>query len=248
MLQNALHVLENLHLRATAPLRVDGLLRMAPGIQQQFLQAPFDIAPAFEGPPSKKRLRRGRGKDHPRYGRYIYALAKTLKPNTVVEVGSYAGGTAVGWARAMVENGVGKLFCIDLDVYSKGTYPEVTRRNVLRAGLPESRFELLNGNSKDMLPALCSRLKDSVDIVLIDGDHTYEGALTDIQNGLPLLRPGGLLLVHDVDRARRMNEQTPEHPHPVYEAFRKAANDSRSPWCVLTYIRKHLGVMQKPAA
>lgn len=39
-------------------------------------------------------------------------------------------------------------------------------------------------------------LKD-VDIVSVDGDHTYPGCSTDMDNLWALLRPGGIMIVHD---------------------------------------------------
>ena len=74
-------------------------------------------------------------------------MPRCHKPQLVVEVGSYAGGTAVGWARAMKENGRGRLVCVDMDVYSKGTFPELTRKNILATGFSLERLELLGGNS-----------------------------------------------------------------------------------------------------
>jgi hypothetical protein len=137
---------------------------------------------------------------------------------------------------------------VDQDVYSSGTFPEVTGRNLHRVGLEESRFELRSGNSRELVPELASTLRGHVEVYLVDGDHTYEGALADIENGLGMMRPGGFILVHDVDRGRRMDEQTPEHPHPVYEAFHAAAARHGLSWCILKFIRKHLGVLRVPSS
>ena len=48
--------------------------------------------------------------DHPRI---LYALARSLKPKVIVEVGSYLGYCASYLARALQENNSGKLYCID---------------------------------------------------------------------------------------------------------------------------------------
>jgi predicted O-methyltransferase YrrM len=42
---------------------------------------------------------------------------------------------------------------------------------------------------KDRVPA--------VDLLFIDGDHSYEGALADLSGFVPKIRPGGILLLHD---------------------------------------------------
>ena len=41
----------------------------------------------------------------------------------------------------------------------------------------------------------------SVDLLFIDGDHSYEGASRDVSHWLPSLRPGGILVLHDATRA-----------------------------------------------
>lgn len=240
-------LLENLKLRGWQLGDIDGELCFDRAVFDEFLAAPLDILPDFQGPPNFK-LRRGRGKDHPRYGRFVYAFARHVRPRCVVEVGTFAGGTAVGWARALAENGQGRLICVDQDVYSTGTFPAVTRRNLARAGLSSDRFELRGGDSRHVVPALARELRGQVDVYLVDGDHTYDGALADIIAGLPMLRPSGFILVHDVDRGRRMDEATPEHPHPVYEAFHQAAAQHGLAWCILRFIRKHLGVLRLPSA
>jgi hypothetical protein len=78
----------------------------------------------------------------------------------------------------------------------------------------------------------------------VDGDHTYEGAQRDLENGLPLLKPGGFILVHDLDRGREMPESTAGHPSPVYEAFFDFVRAHGFQYCILRFIRKHLGIIQ----
>ncbi len=236
---------ENFKLRFLLRNQVDGPLRLPADVFERFLEGPADVLPEFAGPPH---LKGGRGKDHPRYGRWIYAFARTLQPEDVVEVGTFAGGTAVAWARAFSESGRGNLHCIDNDSYSQGTYPTTTTANLRRTGLSEKRFTLHSGDSKKLIPQMARHMKGKVDAYLVDGDHTYQGALDDIAQGLPMLKPGGYLLVHDVDRNRRMDEATPEHPEPVYEAFMKVIKDNGfEDWCILRFIRKHLGLIRVPA-
>lgn len=237
-------LIENLLLRAGQIRSIDGTLCIDRQVLREFLAAPFDPLPDFEGAPNYQLKRGGRGKDHPRYGRFVYALAKHYRPKCIVEVGTFAGGTAVGFGKALLENQQGQLICVDQDSYSSGTFPEVVKRNLKRVGLPDQQLQLCCGDSKQWLPKLADQLPGQVDILLIDGDHTFEGAWKDLTNGLPLVKPGGFILVHDVDRSRRMDEATAEHPHPVYEAFHRVAVDHQLDWCILKFIRKHLGILR----
>lgn len=57
-----------------------------------------------------------------------------------------------------------------------------------------------------------------VDMVFIDGDHSYEGASGDIINWLPNIKPGGIIAVHDYDKAEAYKREhivdTVPHPKP----------------------------------
>ena len=101
--------------------RISGPSRPDARLLALFRSLPADPLTNFSG--REGMSHGGRGRDHPRYGRFIHAFGRHHKPAEVVEVGTYAGGTAVGWARGMVENGFGRLTCIDNDSYSKGIYP-----------------------------------------------------------------------------------------------------------------------------
>jgi predicted O-methyltransferase YrrM len=239
-----MRLIENLLLRTGKIRSIDGTLCLDREVFGKFLDAPYDLLPDFEGPPNYKLPRGGRGKDHPRYGRFVYALTRHYQPDYIVEVGTFAGGTSIGFAKGLIENGHGKLICVDQDSYSSGTFPAVAQRNLQRAGLPATQLQLCCENSQYWLPKLADHLRGQVDLLLVDGDHTYEGALKDLRNALPLAKPGGLILVHDVDRGRRMDEATSLHPHPVYEAFHHVVEESRFDWCILKFIRKHLGVIR----
>ena len=66
--------------------------------------------------------------------------------------------------------------------------------------LKELRYEgeciFLNGQSQDMIPQLEGRKK--FDLILVDGDHSYKGAYTDLVNCWKILNPGGHIIFDDV--------------------------------------------------
>jgi predicted O-methyltransferase YrrM len=238
-------------LKAWAPLglgldwRIRGPSRPESALLDLFRALPHDPLPEFSG--REGLSHGGRGRDHPRYGRFIHAFGRHLRPAEVLEVGTYAGGTAVGWARAMLENGAGRLTCVDNDSYSKGIYPAKVTANLARVGFPVDRLRLVNGDSRVELPKLAADLGGRVDAYLIDADHTYEGAMVDLRGGRPLMRPGGWVLVHDVDASRAMPEATARHPNPVMDAVQDFVRDERvTEWYVLEFIRKHLAVLRMP--
>lgn len=235
-------ILENVALALTARHRIDGPLKLDGRLFKLFLSLPEDPLPDFQSATPQVR---GRGNDHPRYGRWMHAFVKFHKPDIVVEVGTNAGGTAVGAARALVENLRGRLLCVDNGKGLPRSFPEVARANIRLTGLPDERFELICDDSENALPGLSSRLAGKVDIYLVDASHTFEAALADIESGLPMMKRGGFILVHDVDTKLILGtEASKDHPCPVFEAFQKVARERGFEWCVLKFIRKHLGVMK----
>ncbi len=233
---------ENWYLRNFGLRKVQGSLRLPAAVFDTFLAAPWDPSPDFVLPPKWKR----REHDHPRYARFCYALAKGTGARRILEVGSSAGGTTAGWARALAEAGTEPapphLVCVDNDSYGEGVYPKLTGENVEKVGLKLRRVTFHNGDSGAVLPEIQGRYRHYFDIYLVDANHSYEGALADLESGVPMVAPGGLVVVHDVDRGRRMTEATPEHPAPVYDAFMAFAARHGCEWCILGFVRKHLAV------
>src|SRR5258708_2126890 len=129
----------------------DGDLKLPEELWHCFQEAPYDICPDFKGPPGYK-WKDARGKDHPRYGRFVYAFARWLKPELIVEVGTDTGGTAIGWANALVVNGRGRLICVDSDAYAQSTYPQAIQKNLDLMNIPPGLVDLRKGNSRLIIP------------------------------------------------------------------------------------------------
>ena len=56
------------------------------------------------------------------------------------------------------------------------------------------KIRYIKGNTKEVV----SNFRDaSFDIILIDGDHSFEGVRNDIGNYIPKLKKDGLLIFHD---------------------------------------------------
>ena len=235
---------ENWYLRALGLRQVTGALSLPPAVFETFLAAPWDPSPDFVLPARWKR----REHDHPRYQRFCYALARATGARHVLEVGSSSGGTTAGWARALGEAARAgeavELVCVDNDSYAVAVYPGITAQNVERVGLPLDRATFLNGDSAVVMREVRERYRGRFDIYLVDANHSYDGATADLENGLPMVRAGGLIAVHDVERGRPMPEATPAHPDPVYEALVDFAARHRFEFCILGFIRKHLGVIR----
>ena len=122
------------------------------------------------------------------------ALVMDLAPQVVVEVGSDVGGTLWAWQQV----GARRVIGVDLPnaKYSSGCYQ-------LRGSneLDPHGSEVVYGDSHATatLEQLAGLLgSDEVDMLFIDGDHTYEGVEQDFYMYAPLVRPGGIIGLHDI--------------------------------------------------
>lgn len=103
---------------------------------------------------------------------------------SVLEIGAASGGTTF-----VVDHFFkpGAVVLIDDNTHPKHTL----RPDILK---DVARQEII-GNSRHQ--AVIDQVKGPFDLLIIDGDHSYEGVKADIDNYLPLLRKGGFLLLHD---------------------------------------------------
>jgi len=144
---------------------------------------------------------------YPEVGEILYSLARNLKPETVVEIGSFIGYSSICLAQAIEDNAEekGRVYAIDnflphinnpnLPMDIENTF-ELAQSNAKKAGL-ENRIEFVKGFSSDVAEELLSRI-DTIDILMIDGDHTYKGVLEDYNNYHPKVRKGGIIILHDI--------------------------------------------------
>jgi hypothetical protein len=135
--------------------------------------------------------------DHLPFG---YDIVDALRPRVIVELGVQAGLSYFCFCQAVQELGVGaRCFAVDTwegdshtDPYGEEIFTEVTRHNeehyAAFSTLMRMRFE-------DALP----RFEDgSIDLLHIDGFHSYEAVKTDFETWYPKVVPGGIVLFHDV--------------------------------------------------
>lgn len=126
----------------------------------------------------------------------ILALARAvdaLAPRVIVEIGTHRGGTLFLWSQLATAH------VITCDVEAPGP------RGALYGSFPPPgrgvRVDALTGDSHD--PAFRARVVAClggrpIDFLFIDGDHTEAGVEADYRDYAPLVRPGGLVALHDI--------------------------------------------------
>lgn len=128
----------------------------------------------------------------------LFDLATThTEIGRYVEIGSYLGASTVVLAAAMQRRcpDEGKVFCIDTwenDAMSEGRWStfDLFCNNIRRWS---QLIEPIKGNSQSVELPFCGE----VDILFLDGDHSYAGVKKDLDRFAPLIREGGFLALHD---------------------------------------------------
>lgn len=151
-------------------------------------------------------------------GALLRVLAAATAAHNVVEVGTGAGVSGLYLLGGMAPDGV--LTTIDVE----GEHQRAARQAFTEAGVVTTRYRLINGSAPEVLP----RLRDAAyDLVLVDADATSYGVYYD--QALRLLRPGGVVAIHDAlwhdrvaDPAQRDTETT-----AVREVGRTVRDDDR---------------------
>jgi predicted O-methyltransferase YrrM len=135
----------------------------------------------------------------------LNAAASVLRPTNYLEIGVFRGRSmAVVTHNAPECNVFG--FDLWLENYSnlQNTGPDFVKSQLQKVG-HRGQVTLQSGNSFDTLPLFFKENPDLYfDLVTVDGDHSEEGARIDLENVLPRIRVGGVLVFDDI--------RHPKHP------------------------------------
>ena len=162
----------------------------------------------------------------------LFELSRSLPHESpvAVEIGSWQGKSSICLARGLLGKHRPRLCCIDPfdasgDGESTPAYGEragqleqglraAFENNVRAVGVQEV-VEVRQGYSHDQ----AQRWQGPIDLLFLDGDHSYQAVKQDFVDWATKIRPGGLLAMHDV-----VHEQH-EGPRRVVEEF--VAHDPR---------------------
>ncbi len=132
----------------------------------------------------------------------LLRLVDSLKPRTVLEIGTANGGTLFLFTRFAASDA--ELMSIDLPWGRFGGGYSAWRSDLYvnrSFALGEQRIRLIrkDSHSTESLSEVRTMLDGrSVDFLFIDGDHSYEGVRRDFEMYSPLVREGGMIAFHDI--------------------------------------------------
>lgn len=130
--------------------------------------------------------------------------ARVAGRRRVVEIGVWHGVTTALLRGAMAADGV--LWAVD--PFPPGRLGFSLQRPIARHEVGRSangRVRWVRTTGETAAEAYRADAGEPVELIFIDGDHTYEGLLRDWRAWSPLIGPGGLVCLHD-------SRSTPERP------------------------------------
>ncbi len=143
-------------------------------------------------------------------------LARAIAAKAVVEIGTGAGVSGLALFAGMQPDGI--LTSVDVEPGPQ----QSARRAFVSVGIPTQRFRLITGAALSVLP----RLSDGAyDLVLVDGDLMEYPEY--VEQGIRLLRHGGVLVVHHALLHDRIADpaQTDEETESVRAALELVRDD-----------------------
>jgi predicted O-methyltransferase YrrM len=140
----------------------------------------------------------------PAFTQAIWCLIRRLHATKIVETGVAHGVTSRIILEALA--GQGHLWSIDLPPPAA---PELHREIGIAVGtLPSGAWSLILGSSRRRLPRLLDAVAP-IDIFVHDSDHSKYNMLFEMTCGWSALRPGGALVVDDIDLNSAFEEFSP---------------------------------------
>lgn len=116
----------------------------------------------------------------------MVTLCRILKPEAVLEVGAWDGGTLVEWLRI-----ADRVVVIDDRMRRHQEWQEI-------AEMEDTELHLLAGDSHNPEIVAAAAERGPYDWVFIDADHTYSAVKADWENFSPMVSPGGAVAFHDI--------------------------------------------------
>lgn len=131
------------------------------------------------------------------------------KPDFIIEVGNFCGGSALAMAHICDSLGKGEIICLDLFHHN---VPELVRTH--------PRITLIEGDATESFESVKQIVGDAENIMVIeDSDHTFENTLKVLNTYSQLVKLGGYLIVEDGICHHGLEVGPNPGPYEAIEAF-----------------------------
>jgi len=165
-------------------------------------------------------------------GRVLSTFAHMIKPDNILEIGTYTGYSGICMAEGLAENG--KLYTLDINEELE----DMVRGFFKEAGL-EEKVEYIIGNAIDIIPGLDVEF----DLVFIDADKINYSNYYDLV--IDKVKPNGFIIADNVLWSGKVvGEKIDKDTQALLDFNKKVHNDDRVE-NVLFPVRDGLMVLRK---
>lgn len=130
----------------------------------------------------------------------LAAIVAERRPARILEIGTARGGTLCLFSKLAAADAM--ILSVDLPGGEFGGGYALYYVPIFRMFKRQSqKLRLIRGNSHT--PEIQSAVRgllghDKLDMLFIDGDHSYTGVKQDFEDYMPMVKAGGLVVLHDV--------------------------------------------------
>jgi predicted O-methyltransferase YrrM len=161
---------------------------------------------------------------------FLYWVVRKMKPKVIVQTGVCNGLSSAFMMLALAKNGPdGTLHVIDMPpVFDSKSDDWKAKGKVYGVVIPEgktsgwivpdayrNRFEVLNGDAKDLLPGLLAKL-GKVDMFYHDSDHTYDHMMFEFREAKKYLTKHGIMVSDDISWNASLWDFADDYAAPAY--------------------------------
>jgi predicted O-methyltransferase YrrM len=132
---------------------------------------------------------------------FAFELIGRMRPRSIVELGTYSGSSFAAFCQAMEASGSnGHVYGVDLwqgDVHM-GSFDEALYQEMVE--FVATRYpDIATLVRKEFNDAALTFADQSIDLLHIDGTHTFEAVSNDYHTWLPKMSDRGIVLFHDIN-------------------------------------------------
>ena len=132
---------------------------------------------------------------------FAYDLVRFMKPNILVELGTHYGGSFFSFCQGAKDEKLPKVTCHAVDTWKGDPHASFYGEDVFN--LVQYVTDQHYSNQGKLIRSTFEEatklfLDESIDILHIDGYHTYAAVKNDYETWLPKLAKNGVILFHDI--------------------------------------------------